>query len=39
MVLPTALAEDQKLTVAKKDVAGGVRELMPVRFGLLETVR
>jgi protein-L-isoaspartate(D-aspartate) O-methyltransferase len=41
MVLPTALAEDQKLTVVEKDVAGRarIRELMSVRFGLLETVR
>ena len=41
MVLPTGLAEDQKLTVVEKDVAGRahVRELMSVRFGLLETVR
>jgi protein-L-isoaspartate(D-aspartate) O-methyltransferase len=41
MVLPTGLAEDQKLTVVEKDVAGRVRirELMSVRFSLLETVR
>jgi hypothetical protein len=41
MVLPTALAEDQKLTVTEKNVAGRARvqELMPVRFGLLATVR
>ena len=41
MVLPIALAEDQKLTVVEKDVAGRthVREVMSVRFGLLETVR
>jgi protein-L-isoaspartate(D-aspartate) O-methyltransferase len=41
MVLPTGLAEDQKLTVVEKDVAGRarIRELMSVRFGLLETVR
>jgi protein-L-isoaspartate(D-aspartate) O-methyltransferase len=41
MVLPTGLAEDQKLTVVEKDVAGRTRtrELMSVRFGLLETVR
>jgi protein-L-isoaspartate(D-aspartate) O-methyltransferase len=41
MVLPTGLAEEQKLTVVEKDVAGRarVRELMSVRFGLLETVR
>jgi protein-L-isoaspartate(D-aspartate) O-methyltransferase len=41
MVLPTGLAEDQKLTVVEKDVAGRarIRGLMSVRFGLLETVR
>jgi protein-L-isoaspartate(D-aspartate) O-methyltransferase len=41
MVLPIALAEDQKLTVVEKDVAGRahVREVMSVRFGMLETVR
>jgi protein-L-isoaspartate(D-aspartate) O-methyltransferase len=41
MVLPTGLAGDQKLTVVEKDVAGRarIRELMSVRFGLLETVR
>ena len=41
MVLPIALAEDQKLTAVEKDVAGRahVREVMSVRFGLLETVR
>ncbi len=41
MVLPTGLAEDQKLTVVQKDAAGRthLRELMSVRFGLLETVR
>jgi protein-L-isoaspartate(D-aspartate) O-methyltransferase len=41
MVPPTALTEDQKLTMVEKDAAGRahVRELMPVRFGLLETVR
>jgi protein-L-isoaspartate(D-aspartate) O-methyltransferase len=41
MVLPTGLSEDQKLTVVEKDAAGRarVRELMSVRFGLLETVR
>jgi protein-L-isoaspartate(D-aspartate) O-methyltransferase len=41
MVLPIALAEDQKLTVVEKDVAGRahVREVMSARFGLLETVR
>jgi protein-L-isoaspartate(D-aspartate) O-methyltransferase len=38
MVLPTGLSEDQKLTVVEKDAAGRaqVRELMSVRFGLLE---
>jgi protein-L-isoaspartate(D-aspartate) O-methyltransferase len=41
MVLPIALAEDQKLTVVEKDVPGRdhVREVMSVRFSLLETVR
>jgi protein-L-isoaspartate(D-aspartate) O-methyltransferase len=41
MVLPTGLAEDQKLTVVEKDAAGRARiqELMPVQFGLLETMR
>jgi protein-L-isoaspartate(D-aspartate) O-methyltransferase len=41
MVLPTALTEDQKLTVVEKDAVGRahVRKLMSVRFGLLETVR
>jgi protein-L-isoaspartate(D-aspartate) O-methyltransferase len=41
MVLPTGLAEDQTLTVVEKDVAGRarIRELMSVRFSLLETVR
>jgi protein-L-isoaspartate(D-aspartate) O-methyltransferase len=41
MVLLTGLAEDQKLTVVEKDVAGRarIRGLMSVRFGLLETVR
>ena len=41
MVLPITLAEDQKLTAVEKDVAGRahVREVMSVRFGLLETVR
>jgi protein-L-isoaspartate(D-aspartate) O-methyltransferase len=41
MVLPTALTEDQKLTVVEKDTAGRahIRELMSVRFGMLETVR
>jgi protein-L-isoaspartate(D-aspartate) O-methyltransferase len=41
MVLPTALSEDQKLTVVDKDVAGRAhdREVMSVRFSLLETVR
>ncbi len=41
MVLPTGLAEEQKLTVVEKDTTGRtrLRELMSVRFGLLETVR
>jgi protein-L-isoaspartate(D-aspartate) O-methyltransferase len=41
MVLPAGLAEDQKLTVVEKDAGGRARiqELMPVQFGLLETVR
>jgi protein-L-isoaspartate(D-aspartate) O-methyltransferase len=41
MVLPTGLAEDQKLTVVEKDATGRthLRELMSVQFGLLETVR
>ena len=41
MVLPTGLAEDQKLTVVEKDAAGRahLQELMSVRFSLLETVR
>jgi protein-L-isoaspartate(D-aspartate) O-methyltransferase len=41
MVLPTGLADDQKLTVVEKDGAGRahLRDLMSVRFGLLETVR
>jgi protein-L-isoaspartate(D-aspartate) O-methyltransferase len=41
MVLPTGLTEDQKLTVVEKDAAGRtrLRELMSVRFSLLETVR
>jgi protein-L-isoaspartate(D-aspartate) O-methyltransferase len=41
MVLPAGLAKDQKLTVVEKDAAGRARiqELMPVQFGLLETVR
>jgi protein-L-isoaspartate(D-aspartate) O-methyltransferase len=41
MVLPTGPAEGQKLTVVEKDAAGRtrLRELMSVRFGLLETVR
>jgi protein-L-isoaspartate(D-aspartate) O-methyltransferase len=41
MVLPTGPAEEQKLTVVEKDAAGRtrLRELMSVRFGLLETVR
>jgi protein-L-isoaspartate(D-aspartate) O-methyltransferase len=41
MVLPTGPAQEQKLTVVEKDSAGRthLRELMSVRFGLLETVR
>jgi protein-L-isoaspartate(D-aspartate) O-methyltransferase len=41
MVLPTGLAEDQRVTMVEKDVAGRarIRELMSVRFGQLETVR
>jgi protein-L-isoaspartate(D-aspartate) O-methyltransferase len=41
MVLPTGPSEEQKLTVVDKDAAGRtrLRELMSVRFGLLETVR
>ena len=41
MVLPTGPAEKQKLTVVEKNPAGRthLRELMPVQFGLLETVR
>jgi protein-L-isoaspartate(D-aspartate) O-methyltransferase len=41
MVLPTGPSEGQKLTVVEKDAAGQtrLRELMSVRFGLLETVR
>lgn len=41
MVLPTGLADKQKLTVVDKDAAGRthLRELMAVQFGLLETVR
>jgi protein-L-isoaspartate(D-aspartate) O-methyltransferase len=41
MVLPTGPAEQQRLTVVEKDAAGRthLRELMSVRFGLLETVR
>jgi len=41
MVLPTGTAEQQKLTVVEKDAAGRtrIRQLMPVQFGLLETVR
>ena len=40
-VLPTGPAQEQKLTVGEKDSAGRtrLRELMSVRFGLLETVR
>jgi protein-L-isoaspartate(D-aspartate) O-methyltransferase len=41
MVLPVGSAEKQKLTVVEKAAAGRARvqELMPVQFGLLETVR
>ena len=41
MVLPTGPAQEQKLTVVDKDPTGRsrLRELMSVRFGLLETVR
>jgi protein-L-isoaspartate(D-aspartate) O-methyltransferase len=41
MVLPIGLADEQKLTVVEKDAEGQAhhRELMPVQFGLLETVR
>jgi protein-L-isoaspartate(D-aspartate) O-methyltransferase len=41
MVLPIGPAQEQKLTVVEKDSAGRtrLRELMSVRFGLLETVR
>jgi protein-L-isoaspartate O-methyltransferase len=41
MVLPTGPAQEQKLTVVEKDSTGRtrLRELMSVRFGLLETVR
>jgi protein-L-isoaspartate(D-aspartate) O-methyltransferase len=41
MVLPTGAAQEQKLTVVEKDSTGRthLRELMSVRFGLLETVR
>jgi protein-L-isoaspartate(D-aspartate) O-methyltransferase len=40
MVLPTGLPEAQRLTVVEKTAAGrvGLRELMDVRFSLLETV-
>ena len=40
MVLPTGLAEAQKLTVVDKSTVGHIalREVMPVRFSLLETV-
>ena len=39
MVLPTGLPAAQRLTVVKKDATGGtgLRELMDVRFGPLET--
>jgi protein-L-isoaspartate(D-aspartate) O-methyltransferase len=41
MVLPTGPAQEQKLAVVEKDSAGRtrLRELMSIRFGLLETVR
>jgi protein-L-isoaspartate(D-aspartate) O-methyltransferase len=40
MVLPVGLAEDQKLTVVRRTrrAEPRIRELMPVQFGLLETV-
>jgi len=41
MVLPTGTAQKQKLTVVERNAAGRtqIRELMPVQFGMLETVR
>ncbi len=41
MVLPTGVPDDQKLSVVEKDRRGRTRihEIMPVRFGELETVR
>ena len=41
MVMPTGLPETQKLTVVEKDADSRthIRELMPVRFALLETIR
>jgi protein-L-isoaspartate(D-aspartate) O-methyltransferase len=41
MVLPTGPAQEQKLPAVEKASAGRtrLRELMSVRFGLLETVR
>ncbi len=41
MVLPAGLADEQKLSLVEKDLAGRSRvaEIMPVRFGELETVR
>jgi protein-L-isoaspartate(D-aspartate) O-methyltransferase len=40
MVLPAGPAEDQKLTVVRRTrrAEPRIRELMPVQFGLLETV-
>ena len=41
LVIPTGLPDDQRLTLVEKDAAGHarVRELMPVQFSQLETVR
>ncbi len=41
MVLPAGLADEQKLSLVEKDLVGRthVSEIMPVRFGELETVR
>ncbi len=41
MVLPAGLADEQKLSLVEKDLVGRTRvsEIMPVRFGELETVR